>query len=568
MYLHVTKSKNSEQFYIKESFRKVQGGTSSRIVEKLGNLEEVTRKANGQDPYEWAKERAKKLTEEAKIKNQDISIVLSPSKQIPLGQSQVFDAGYLPLQSIAYQLRIDEISKTIVQDSKIEYDFNSILSMLIYERILNPSSKKSSFESSDSLLMKRNFELHHVYKSLEVLAKNSEMIQESLYKNSSSVIVRNDTVLYYDCTNFYFEIEEDDGFRNYGISKENRPNPIVQMGLFLDGSGLPLAFDLTPGNTNEQTTLKPIEKRIIRDFEMSDVIVCTDAGLSSIANRKFNNTDKRSYVTVQSIKKLKGHLKEWALDPSGFSSSTKANINIHDIDDDDTYYKERWINENGLEERLIISYSRKYARYQKGIRDEQIERALKKIEKKGVITKNMSPHSINRFIREDMVTDNGELAEGVLLSLNREQIIKESQYDGFYGTTTNLEIPIEEVIKINKGRWEIEETFRIMKTDFKSRPVYVSKKESIEAHFLTCFIALLILRILENKLEYKYTTNEIIQTLREMKYKYIKGIGYIPAFNTSKLSYELDQVFKTNLNTEIVTIEAMNRNKRVTKNRK
>ena len=568
MHVHTTKSKNSIQFYIRESFRTIDGKTNTRTVEKLGNLEEVTIKANGMDPYEWAKNRAKTLTEEANLINKDISVSFSPSKLIPIGDPQVFDGGYLPLQSLYYQLRIDEIAKNIIDDGKIEYDLNNILSMLVYERIINPSSKRSSYEFSKSLLQKRNFDLHHVYKSLKLLSKNNEKIQESLYKNSSKIIDRNSTVLYYDCTNFYFETESDGNLRKYGRSKEHRPNPIVQMGLFLDGNGLPLAFDLTPGNTNEQTTLKPIEKRIIRDFNKSEVIVCTDAGLSSLANRKFNNTTNRSYITVQPLKKLKGHLREWALDTSGFSSQKIKNIDIKDITDDDIYYKERWINENGLEERLIISYSSRYNRFQKSIREKQIERAIKKIDKNEDIFKSNNPNNPNRFITENNVTDDGEIADIQILSLNQDQIDKEAQYDGFYGISTNLEIPIEEIIKINKGRWEIEETFRIMKTDFKARPVFVSTEENIQAHFLTCFIALLILRILENKLDNKYTTNEIIKTLRNMKYKYIRGIGYIPSFNTSELSYELDTIFKTSLNNEIISIDMMKKNKRITKNRK
>lgn len=568
MHVHTTKSKNSIQFYIRESFRTIDGKTNTRTVEKLGNLEEVTIKANGMDPYEWAKNRAKTLTEEANLINKDISVSFSPSKLIPIGDPQVFDGGYLPLQSLYYQLRIDEIAKNIIDDSKIEYDLNNILSMLVYERIINPSSKRSSYEFSKSLLQKRNFDLHHVYKSLKLLSKNNEKIQESLYKNSSKIIDRNSTVLYYDCTNFYFETESDGNLRKYGRSKEHRPNPIVQMGLFLDGNGLPLAFDLTPGNTNEQTTLKPIEKRIIRDFNKSEVIVCTDAGLSSLANRKFNNTTNRSYITVQPLKKLKGHLREWALDTSGFSSQKIKNIDIKDITDDDIYYKERWINENGLEERLIISYSSRYNRFQKSIREKQIERAIKKIDKNEDIFKSNNPNNPNRFITENNVTDDGEIADIQILSLNQDQIDKEAQYDGFYGISTNLEIAIEEIIKINKGRWEIEETFRIMKTDFKARPVFVSTEENIQAHFLTCFIALLILRILENKLDNKYTTNEIIKTLRNMKYKYIRGIGYIPSFNTSELSYELDTIFKTSLNNEIISIDMMKKNKRITKNRK
>lgn len=552
-----------------ESYRTTNGKTSSRIIEKLGNLEEVTKKANGQDPEEWARERARQLTEEANAKNADISVLLSPTKLMSLDSLNSFNVGYLHLQKIYYQLNIPNIIKEVSEETKIEYDLNNIFADLIYGRILFPSSKKSTFEETKHLLKRQAYDIQHIYRGLDVLAKHSDLIQEKLYKNSKDVLERNTQVLYYDCTNFYFEIEEDDDLRKYGKSKENRPNPIVQMGLFLDGSGIPLAFDITPGNTNEQTTLKPLERKIIRDFELSDIIVCTDAGLSSLANKKFNDSGQRNYVTVQSLKKLKGHLKEWALDPEGWSTKgSDKTINLNNITEDNyntIYYKERWINENGLEERLVISYSLKYANYQSSIREKQVDRALRKINQNESITKSTNPNDIRRFINVVNTTEQGEVSENTVLNLNENQIIKERMYDGFYGVVTNLESSLDEIIAINKGRWEIEESFRIMKTDFKSRPVYLTNESRIKAHFLTCFVSLVILRILEKQLENGHTTNEIIKTLKSQTVLSKQGVGYLPSYTRTKLIDRLDKLSNTVLNTEIIATNQMNINKRETK---
>ena len=310
-------------------------------------------------------------------------------------------------------------------------------------RVLHPASKKGTFERAHELLEPHSVEAQHIYRALDVLAEESDGIEEAVYKNSLNVVDRNTPILYYDCTNFYFEIEEADGLKQYGVSKENRPNPIVQMGLFMDGSGLPLAFVINPGNQNEQPTLKPLEKRIMKDFELSKFVVCTDAGLSSRENRLYNSMGNRAFVTTQSIKKLKKHLKEWALDPEGWTlpnrskegKVTKKNINLQELDlekDNQTYYKERWIHENGLEQRLIVTFSPKYKRYHQTIREKQIERAIKKMEKPTHLEKKRA-NDPARFIQSTHVTPDGEIAQKASHRLNEDQIKKESMYDGFYG---------------------------------------------------------------------------------------------------------------------------------------
>ena len=324
----------------------------------------------------------------------------------------------------------------------------------------------------------------------------------------------------------------------------------------MDGDGFPLAFNVNSGNTKEQTTLKPLEKQIIKDFELSRFVVCTDAGLASNENRKFNNIQNRSYIVTQSLKKIKGHLKDWALSPEDWHTlNSNKKINLNDIDssgdNEEIYYKERWINENGLEQRLIVSYSPKYAEYQRSVRNRQIERAQNLINNPTKISKNRQDDP-KRFIKSASVTNDGEIASKKVFSLNTTAIEKEEEFDGFYAVCTTLEDEISEIIKINKRRWEIEESFRILKTDFKARPVYLKRDDRIKAHFTSCFLSLLIYRILEHKLNEKYTSEKIITTLREMNVRNLEGIGYIPTYTRTEITDILHEKFNFRTDNEII----------------
>lgn len=561
MRLNIVKSKNTSQFYaIKSTY--INGKHSSKIVHKLGNLEEVTIKANGEDPIVWAKKQVAKLTELENAESNDIIVKYSQNKLIPTNNQSTFNIGYLFLQKIYYDLKIDKICKSISNDYKFEYDLNNILSRLIYSRILFPGSKLSTFTSSKKFVEQPNFELHDLYRSLSVIASNDEMIQSSLYKNSSKLIKRNSEILYYDCTNFFFEIEHEDGLKQYGHSKENRPNPIVQMGLFMDGDGIPLAFSIDPGNTNEQTTLQPLESKIIRDFNLSKFIVCTDAGLASNANRKFNNICNRAFITTQSIKKLKVHLKDWALESTGWSRENSDKVyDISNLDEDSckdfTYYKERWINENNLEQKLIVTYSIKYKNYQRRIRNEQIERARKIVDKNPSKIRKPKPNSPERFINVETLTENGEITDKIHYSIDNKQISKEEKYDGFYAVCTNLESDSKEIIKINHRRWEIEECFRIMKSEFEARPVYLSRDDRIKAHFITCFIALIVYRLLEKKLEDKYTCSQIITTLKDMNVHNTNNEGYIPLYTRTDLTDLFNETTEYRTDYQIISTKKM-----------
>ncbi|MBU5594132.1 transposase [Amphibacillus sp. MSJ-3] len=561
-------SKNSVSYSIIENVRDIHGKSTTKVVEALGNEEQIRRKHPGVDPEEWAREYAKKLTEEQKKKSETILIKYNPNKPISKEKRRSFNVGYLFLKSIYHQLKLDIICKEISDRHNFQYDLNKILSLLIYMRILHPTSKKGTLERADDLLESHSIENHQMYRALDILAEESDFIEKAVYKNSTAIVGRETELLYYDCTNFYFEIEEADGLKQYGMSKENRPNPIVQMGLFMDGSGLPLAFVIHPGNQNEQPTLKPLEKRILKEFQLSKFVVCTDAGLSSYENRLYNSISDRAFVTTQSIKKLKKHLKEWALDPSGWyiADSTHAttkkkreSINLNNLDlknDSHVYYKERWIHENGLEQKLIVTFSPKHKRYQTKIRERQIERAQKKVDNPSSIDKHRA-NDPDRFIQSTHVTDDGEIAKKSSHSIDCERVNEEAIYDGFYGVCTNLESTPEEIVKINQQRWEIEESFRILKSEMRSRPVFLQKDERIKAHFLVCFLSLLCYRIIEKKIDGSATCCEIIQTLRDMKVLEATNEGYIPIYTRTDLTDKLHDVFGFRTDTEIVSLQKM-----------
>lgn len=562
MRLSITHTKNNTYFYMIKSYRE-NGKNKTKIIERLGELKEVEQKANGEDPIIWTKKYIEKRNQEEK---QNKGVYFEKLVEgIPLDESQkTFNIGYLFLQNIYYSLGLDKICKNISEKYRIKYDLNSILSNLIYTRIIEPSSKLSSFEAAKKFIEQPNYELHDIYRSLEVISKETEFIEAEVYKNSLDVVNRNTKILYYDCTNYFFEIEQAEGLKQYGISKENRPNPITQMGLFMDGDGFPLAFNINSGNTNEQTTLKPLEKQIIKDFELSKFVVCTDAGLASNENRKFNNIQNRSYIVTQSLKKIKGHLKDWALSPEDWHTiNSNAKINLNDVDksgdNEEIYYKERWINENGLEQRLIVSYSPKYAEYQRSIRNRQVERAQNLIDNPTKISKNRQDDP-KRFIKSASVTNDGEIASKKVFSLNTTAIEKEEEFDGFYAVCTTLEDDISEIIKINKRRWEIEESFRILKTDFKARPVYLKRDDRIKAHFTTCFLSLLIYRILEHKLDEKYSTNEIIKNLQDMNSLKINGIGYKQIYSKSEITTDLNDKFNLNIDQNFISLQNMKKN--------
>ena len=372
MYISLTGNKDNKDVYIKRSYRKSNGKTATQIHRKLGKMNELLEQFSGD--YDammaWAKSEAEKDTMEYNTNTGSVTVSLSKSAYIPKKEERCFQVGYLFLQKLCTELKMDSISRKISKRHRYTFDFNAILTDQIFSRILAPSSKLGSYSYCRTLLEPPRYELHDIYRALSVMAEESDFIQEELYRNSNFLHPRNRKILYYDCTNYYFEIEQDDGFRKYGKSKENRPNPIVTMGLFMDADGIPLAFDIFPGNQNEQTTLKPLESKVIKDFGCSEFIFCSDAGLGSRANRRFNSFGNRSYVITQSLKKMRKEDREIALKPTQFKKPGSDKwIDISTLDESDPkvyetiYYKEVPIINGTMEETVIVTYSPKYRAY-------------------------------------------------------------------------------------------------------------------------------------------------------------------------------------------------------------
>lgn len=549
MNLHITKSKNAESFYIAKSYTKANGKTSSVIVRKLGTLNQliVEHGPTRDDVLAWAKNEVKLETEKYKKDQQTkaVQITFHSDHKLDYGQQVLYRGGYLFPQTFYYRLKLDNICRKLRDKYKFKYDINAILSDLIYVRILEPASKRSSYKTASEFLEKPSYQLHDIYRALDVLGNECDFIQSEVYKNSHLLGKRNDTILYYDCTNYFFEIEQEDGDRKYGKGKEHRPNPIIQMGMFMDGDGIPLAFSLFPGNANEQTSLKPLEGKVLQDFGCTKFIYCSDAGLGSEAIKKINHAGERAFIVTQSIKKLNKDDKKWALDKTGFKRvSDDMPVELSEIPEDDNglYYKDEPYTPHTLHQRLIVTYSPKFARYQKTIRDLQVERAKKMLQSGNIKKERRNPNDPARFIGKTAVTEDGEAAD-IRHYLDTDKIEDEALYDGMYAVTTDLlDDDVKDILKVSEGRWEIEECFRIMKTDFEAIPVSVHADARIRAHFLICFLSLVIYRYLEKDLGQDFTCEMILDKLKSMNFANIQDQGFIPLYTRDRLTDSLHKI--------------------------
>ena len=564
MRVTTSKSKNSESFYITKGFINEKGVSTSSVVRKLGTLNDLL-KDHGptrDDVMAWAREQAMLETEKYKKENEARTVLIPfhADRQLDYGRQRLYKGGYLFLQSVYYGLGFDRACRKIRERHKFRYDLNAILSDLIYTRILEPGSKRASYRAAMDYLERPSYEEHDVYRALDVLAEECDFIQAEAFKNSSFLTDRNDGILYYDCTNYYFEIEQEDGAKKYGKSKEHRPNPIVQMGMFTDGDGIPMAFSIFPGNQNEQQSLKPLERTVLQKFGHSKFIYCCDAGLGSEGNREFNHMGERSFIVTQSIKKLPAEDREWALNGGGFKRlSDDRPVGLSEIGEekDGLFYKDCPYTTKKLHQRLIITYSPKYAAYQKEIRRRQVERAEKMVAAGKRKAERKNPNDPARFVGKMAVTKDGEAA-GIQYYLDEEKIAEEARYDGLYAVCTDLlDDDVAPILKVSEGRWRIEECFRIMKTDFEARPAFVRLENRIKAHFLTCFLALLVYRILEKKLGGGYTCEEILKTLREMDFADVEDQGYMPLYKRSKLTDVLHEVCGFRTDYQFITRQKM-----------
>lgn len=522
MNLHIVPSgKDDAILYYAVSIRKGKK-TTSKNVSRIGRLSELRKEYP--DPIAHFRAEAKRLTDEGKSESSfeiPANLMLDPMKK------RRIMLGYIFPQSVYYSLGLDTVMRGIRNESKTTYDFNRIMRDLIIGRVLSPLSKNSTYEKAFSFPEPPDYDLHHVYRSLSLMAENFDLIEEKAFKGMKKYADVDTSVTYYDCTNFYFETEEQDGFRTYGKSKENRPNPIVQMGLFLDRNGLPISMCINPGKTNEQKTMIPLEKLMTERFGIEKFVVCADCGLSGKRNLRFNSTENHGFVVTKSLKKVSEEVRAKLMGDEGwkrFGDASGRLYSLKEIREDANlrdvifYHDERFVAESdGFEERIVTTYCGRMREYQRSVRERQLQRAMELVSQ-GKIRKGVNQNDVRRFIVVDSVTEKGEVAEKKVFSIDSERFEEESKYDGFYAVTTDLADDPGEIIRINKGRWEIEESFRIMKSDFDARPVFISREDRIRAHFLTCYLAYMIFRIIEQKLnkgDVRYTDAEILRTLRD-----------------------------------------------------
>ena len=560
---------NGYSYYsIIKDYTNIKGKRTTKIFEKLGNQEQVEKRFGKIDTINKIKEYINELNNEDK--DELLKREYNPNKRIAPGIKRQFNVGYLFLQKLYNQLKINDICNSIQDKYQFHFDLNEILSYLVFARIIYPSSKLETFKQCQNFIVQPKFKLHDEYRALSYIAENMDYIQEQLFNNSKNILKRNSKVIYYDCTNYFFEIDEEDDLRKYGISKEHKPNPIVGMGLFMDGDGLPLSCNIYPGNMNEQKTLIPEEAKIVDNFKMDStkIILCTDAGLASDEIKKFNIKENRGFVITQSLKKLKDEYKQQVFNKSGWRIANDLR-NVYDLNTienndelkeqyyDTLFYKIIETETKSVKQDLIVTFCFRYYDYNRNIRNNQIERAKKSIETNNVTRKGKNQNDYRRLINSISSTNNGEVAENKSYLINQELIEEEEKYDGYYALTTNLIGDISEIFKIVKGRWEIEESFRIMKSDFLARPVNLSREDRIKAHFMTCFISLFIYRLLEKKLNNKYTSSQILETLRKMTMLEQKGLGFEPEYERTNITDELHNIFNFNTDLEIVSYKKM-----------
>lgn len=568
MRLNIRKLNNYSYYSIIKDYTNINGKRTTKIFEKLGNQEQVEQRFGKIDTINKIKEYINELNNEDK--EELLKREYNPNKRIASGIKRKFNIGYLFLDKLYNQLKINDICDSIQDKYQFHFELNEILSYLVYARIIYPSSKLETFKQCQNFINQPNFKLHDEYRALSYIAQNMDFIQESLFNNSKNVIDRNSNIIYYDCTNYFFEIDNEDDLRKYGVSKEHKPNPIVGMGLFMDGDGLPLSCNIYPGNMNEQRTLIPEETKIVDNFKLDStkIILCTDAGLSSDEIKKFNIKDNRGFVITQSLKKLKEEDKIQVFNKSGWRipDDLRNVYNLENIENneelrekyyDTLFYKIIQTETKSVKQDLIVTFCFKYLDYNRNIRNRQIERAKKSIETNNVTRKGKNQNDYRRFIDSINSTNDGEIAENTSYTINQEVINEEEKYDGYYALTTNLVGDISEIFKIVKNRWEIEESFRIMKSDFLARPVNLSREDRIKAHFMTCFIALFIYRLLEKKLNYKYTSSQILTTLKNMEMIEQKGLGFEPIYERNDITDNLHELFKFNTDLEILSYKKM-----------
>ena len=595
MKLYYDKRLKDPTYYIQQGFRNGKK-TTTKNIKRLGKHSELLLITD--NPLEYAKNEVKKMNEEYRSGRSEFVVTMDfneriPSTDSPCSNSTSLNIGYLYLKDIYAKLNLSDFFKSVSSDRKITYDCNKICQFLTYARILDPASKYGTYDKLDTYYEKPQVEYQHMIRFLDILDRNSDKYLKHLFDNSENIVKRDTSVMYYDCTNYFFETEKPDeeivdevtgeiilGLRQFGISKENKTSPIVEMGLIMDSHGIPISMCIHPGNTNEQLTAVPLEKEVIKMTGNKKFIYCADAGLGSYNIRKFNDMGGRAYIVTQSVKKLGQEIKDIVFNDSnyrllsnddaitlkGMRTFNKKDANNLSLYNDfaykvipantamDTGLYEEKVYKNGrtkkvkakgtLHQYIIVTFSRKMMEYQRTIRERQLERAKKLLRLKDPEKIKKGPNDIRRFLKNT----SSDTANYVL---DMDKIHEEEKYDGFYAVATNLDDSAKDILAVAQNRYKIEDCFRIMKTNFDARPVFLRKPERIRAHFLICYTALLIYRLMECKLDDNLThvtTSNLIKTLRNMNVVNMDDMYYKSIYSGSQALDALERCFELQLN--------------------
>lgn len=595
MKLYYDKRLKDPTYYIQQGFRNGKK-TTTKNIKRLGKHSELLLITD--NPLEYAKNEVKKMNEEYRSGRSEFIVTMDfneriPSTDSPCSNSTSLNIGYLYLKDIYAKLNLSDFFKSVSSDRKITYDCNKICQFLTYARILDPASKYGTYDKLDTYYEKPQVEYQHMIRFLDILDRNSDQYLKHLFDNSENIVKRDTSVMYYDCTNYFFETEKPDeeivdevtgeiilGLRQFGISKENKTSPIVEMGLIMDSRGIPISMCIHPGNTNEQLTAVPLEKEVIKMTGNKKFIYCADAGLGSYNIRKFNDMGGRAYIVTQSVKKLGQEIKDIVFNDSNYRllsnddaitlkemrTFNKKDANNLSLYNDfaykvipantamDTGLYEEKVYKNGrtkkvkakgtLHQYIIVTFSRKMMEYQRTIRERQLERAKKLLRLKDPEKIKKGPNDIRRFLKNT----SSDTANYVL---DMDKIHEEEKYDGFYAIATNLDDSAKDILAVAQNRYKIEDCFRIMKTNFDARPVFLRKPERIRAHFLICYTALLIYRLMECKLDDNLThvtTSNLIKTLRNMNVVNMDDMYYKSIYSGSQALDALERCFELQLN--------------------
>mgnify|MGYP002544892531 CR=1 FL=1 len=596
MKLSFSRPQRPHTIYVLKSFRDKTGKSTTCRVETLGTEEDIERRHGCADGLAWARAYVARLNEEEKRGKELVRAEFSPVGRIAPGRQVVHDCGDLLLLPLYNGLGLPEVCRDIVEGTRAKYDLNEILEMLVMQRVLCPCSKLGTYELGKKRIRRTTCALEDVYRALSLLSAHIDDIQAAVWEGSRKIVGRDTRVVFYDCTNYYFEIEDNDpvgadprhpgrpeGIRRRGKSKEHRPNPIVQMGLLMDADGIPLSFIIFPGNESEQPSLQKIEETVADKFGLNEFIISTDAGLSSEENRRYNTTEGREYIAVQSLPKLPEADCRAALDPRGWhvafrdsslgpvdpSDPGRDTFNLDEIDLEaerhTKFYKEITVDkriggrkDTARPERIIVTYSHDFALYLRHKRAERLPVAEKIIRRKQAAPRQ-SQNDPRRYVSTAYVTSEGVQAEHIHMSLNREVIEQEEKFDGYYAYGTSLDDDAVDILRARSFHHEIEHLFRTTKTFLDARPVYLQRSDRIRSHFLVCFLSMVILKILQKRLDMPgLSIDRLITTLRGFKLGYIKGAGYMPLFERDGLTDRLQELAGICLDTEIVRTKTIN----------